>query len=80
MFRLLSTLITPPTVVEPHFGTCSQLVHSDRIFNSSGYPVEDEYVGVGTPVNSAWFYLSQSLFRQPEIDKSDVKTSFKELS
>ena len=43
------------------------------------YPVADEYVGVGTPVNSTWFDLYHGLFRQPEIYESDIKTSFEEL-
>ena len=44
------------------------------------YPVVDEYVGVGTPVNRAWFYLYHGLFRQPEIDDPNIKTCFKELA
>ena len=33
------------------------------------YPVIDEYVGVGAPIYSAWFYLYHGLFRQPEMNQ-----------
>ena len=44
------------------------------------YPVIDEYVGVGAPIYSAWFYLYHGLFRQPEIDDPNIKTCFKEFA